>query len=233
MTKLFSWILLIVCFIMPWTVQAESNGLVNVHQEFNAFKHDFLFDPKLLKSALDAYDCGIAAGYSGNPYILTIVDYQLPSYDKRLWVLDLANHRVLYHTYVAHGAGSGKVDATHFSNKPSSQDSSIGLYDTGVSYFGAWGYAMRLYGLEPGYNSNAFRRDIVMHGGGYVSNRSIELHGMIGMSHGCFAVPVTLDHNIIDTLKDGSLIFAYYPDPWWLAHSHYLHCSVLHEFDHA
>lgn len=216
--------------LLPLSAMAESNGLVDIHQEYRAFKHYFRFNPHMLKLALESYDCGVSDGHTGNPNLLTIVDYQLPSYDKRLWVLDLSDHKVLYHTYVAHGAGSGTVDATTFSNQVNSYDSSIGLYETGVSYFGEWGYAMRLHGLERGFNSNAFKRDIVMHPGKYVSKKSIEEYGMIGMSHGCLAVPVTLDHDIINTLKGGSLIFAYYPNQKWLHHSAFLHCPILRKF---
>lgn len=212
---------------LPVSAQADTNSTVDINQEFNAFKKDFQSDPQVLTDALEAYDCGIASGDVAHPDILTVVDYSLPSFEKRLWVLDLADHQVLYYTYVAHGAGSGKVDATRFSNDPQSDESSIGLYETGNSYFGDWGYSMRLYGLEEFYNSNAFRRAIVMHGGKYVSNQSIMEYGMIGMSDGCLAVPINIDRSIIDTIKNGSLIFAYYPSSYWLATSRFLHCSIL------
>lgn len=213
--------------LLPYSAQAEKHGLVNIQQEYQDLKQYFSFNPQLLKDALEAYDCGVATGHAGRPDILTIIDYQLPSSDKRLWVIDLARHRLLYNTYVAHGAGSGKADATYFSNSPRSKASSIGLYETGNSYNGDWGYAMRLYGLENGYNSNAYRRAIVMHGGRYVSMISVLEHGMIGMSDGCLAVPTTLDHSIINSVRDGTLIFAYYPKHYWLETSRFLHCSVL------
>ncbi len=220
-------LLLILLIMFPITGLAESNGLVNIKDSYHAFEKYFRFNPRMLKLALESYDCGVYYGHDGNPGILTIVDYQLPSYRKRLWVLDLNNQKILYHTWVAHGAGSGKIDATTFSNRVNSYDSSIGLYETGISYFGEWGYAMRVHGLERGFNNNAFVRDIVMHGGRYVSKKSIEEYGMIGMSHGCFAVPVTLDQDVINTLKGGSLIFAYYPSARWLHHSAYLHCPII------
>jgi len=220
---LLTWLMM----IMPFCAYAEKNGLINIHKEFLIFKHAFKFNPKLLKLALEAYDCGIYYKDANSPGLLTIVDYQLPSYDKRLWVLDLYNNKILYHTWVAHGAGSGGVDAKTFSNIIDSYDSSLGLYKTGVSYFGEWGYAMRLKGLEPHFNGNVYRRHIVMHGGKYVSKKAIKKYGMIGMSHGCLAVPVTLDHDIIDTLRGGSLIFAYYPKKKWLRHSKFLHCPIL------
>jgi len=209
---------------------AKSNGLVDIHQEYNIFKHYFRFNPHVLELALESYDCGLYYGHTGNPGILTIVDYQLPSYDKRLWTLDLKKHKVLYHTWVAHGAGSGTVNATTFSNRLNSFDSSIGLYETGLSYSGEWGYSMHLRGLEHGFNSNALRRSIIMHPGNYVSKKCIKKHGMIGMSHGCFAVPVSLNRDIIDTLKDGSLLFVYYPSQNWLHHSAFLHCPILRKY---
>lgn len=220
-------IILVVTLLSPFITYAGSTDIVNIHQEFNAFKQYFPFNPALLKLALEAYNCAVVSGHCVQREILTIVDYQLPSYDKRLWVLNLRTHRLLYHTYVAHGAGSGIVTPTHFSNIMNSLDSSIGLYETGISYMGDYGYAMRLYGLDRGYNNNAYKRAIVFHGGDFVSDKSIEEHGMIGMTHGCFAVPSTLDYKIINTLKNGSLIFAYYPNPGWLSHSEFLHCSVL------
>lgn len=204
-----------------------NKGLVSIDDEYRAFKNYFEFDPKVLKLALKAYDCGVAAGRSNKQGLLTIVDYQLPSNQKRLWVLNLYRHRLVYNTYVAHGAGSGKVDATFFSNTVNSLSSSIGLYETGSNYSGQWGYAMRLYGLEPGFNSNAFKRKIVMHGGKYVSQNSVNRYGMIGMSHGCIVVPQPLDHKLINTIKNGSLIFTYYPSYAWLYKSKYLHCPIL------
>lgn len=216
---------------LPCSALAAPHGLVNIRTEYKAFRHDFAANPTVLSDALDAYDCGIARGDPDRHDILTIVDYALPSFDKRLWVLDLATHRLLFHTYVAHGAGSGKIYATDFSNRNNSDESSIGLYETGKSYNGEWGYAMRLYGLERGYNSNAFKRDIVMHGGSYVGSASVKKYGMIGMSDGCLAVPVRLDHQIINTLKNGSFIFAYYPNSYWLATSHFLHCRILRKYN--
>jgi len=208
---------------------AESNGLVNIHKEYRSFKGYFKYDPKVLYLALEAYDCGVASGHDHNAGLLTIVDYSLPSTRKRLWVLDLNRHKLLYHSYVAHGVGSGDMDATSFSNIPNSFKSSLGLYETGRNYFGEWGYAMRLHGLDKGLNNNAYKRDIVMHGGKYVSQREIQEYGMIGMSHGCFVVPVTLDHRIINRLKGGSLVFAYYPNQRWLKDSKYLHCPIIKE----
>lgn len=217
---------IIALLFTPLATTATPTGIVNVSREFHHFKKHFQHNPQLLRLALNAYNCGVSRHQPTKPYLLTIVDYQRPSYEKRLWVLDLKQHHLIYHTYVAHGVGSGRVLAHHFSNRVNSFDSSLGLFKTGDHYKGSWGYSMRLYGLEPGINNNAYKRDIVMHGGRYANAQSVAKHGMLGMSHGCLVVPPHLDKPIIDKVKNGSLIFAYYPDHRWLQHSRYLHCGT-------
>src|SRR5260370_20622524 len=111
--------LMIMSFSYPACAEHNTlynKGSVSIEDEYRAFKNYFEFDPHVLRLALQAYDCGVAAGRSNKQGLLTIVDYQLPSYQKRLWVLNLYRHQLVYNTYVAHGAGSGKIDATHFSN---------------------------------------------------------------------------------------------------------------------
>ncbi|MFW5822897.1 MAG: murein L,D-transpeptidase catalytic domain-containing protein, partial [Tangfeifania sp.] len=39
--------------------------------------------------------------------ILTVVDFSLPSTEKRLWVIDLSTNKVLFNDWVAHGKNSG------------------------------------------------------------------------------------------------------------------------------
>src|SRR5579872_3595049 len=83
--------------------------------------------PKAFSAALDAVSCARGRGVSGNSDVLTVIDYSLPSTQPRLWVLDLARRKVLFHELVAHGAGSGDVYATHFSNVNDSRSTSLGL----------------------------------------------------------------------------------------------------------
>src|SRR5882757_73099 len=52
-----------------------------------------------------------------NSGILSIVDFSLPSFKKRLFVLDMENGKLLFNTLVAHGRNSGKLLATKFSNR--------------------------------------------------------------------------------------------------------------------
>jgi hypothetical protein len=165
--------------------------------------------PKVLSLALDAVSSARARGISGRDDLLTVIDYSLPSTTPRLWVLDLAKGKVLYHELVAHGAGSGDNYATHFSNVMDSRQTSLGLFLTGGTYEGGNGYSLRLKGLEEGLNDRAEVRNIVMHGAWYVSAEHARQHGRIGRSWGCPALPQEDAGPVIDTIKNGSFIYSY------------------------
>src|SRR3546814_767402 len=104
--------------------------------------------------------------------VLSIVDFTKPSREKRLWIIDLEEKRLLYHTLVAHGKGSGGAIATRFSNTTSSHQSSLGFYVTGEVYRGKHGRSLRLDGMDPGFNCNARDRAIVLHGASYEIGRA-------------------------------------------------------------
>jgi len=182
-------------------------------------------NPTVLKLALNAYNCATKAGVDKQKQLITIIDYSLPSSAKRMWVYNVAQGRVIYNTLVAHGQGSGDVYAKRFSNRGQTHSTSLGLFLTGGVYQGRNGYSLRLVGLEKGYNDSALSRSIVMHGAAYV-NETLAKGGRIGRSWGCPAVPKPLAAPIINTIKGGSLLFAYYPDQKWLQNSKYLNCSV-------
>ena len=165
--------------------------------------------PKVLSRALDAVAAARASGFSGRDDLLTVIDYSLPSTKPRLWVLDLANGKVLFRELVAHGQGSGDNYATRFSNQPDSHQSSLGLFLTGGTYTGGNGYSLKLRGLESGVNDLAESRYIVMHGAWYVSPEHARSHGRLGRSWGCPALPQESAGPVIDTIKDGSFLFVY------------------------
>jgi hypothetical protein len=154
---------------------------------------------------------------------LAIIDYSKPSTEQRLWVFDMQTRRLLYSELVAHGKNSGAKHATKFSDQNNSLQSSIGLYKTASShYMGKHGYSLRLTGLEPGYNGNAMRRAIVIHGAAYASKDFAQQNGRLGLSWGCPAVSMDVHRQVIDHLKGGNLVFAYYPDQRWLRQSRFL-----------
>jgi len=172
--------------------------------------------------AMGAADCALRAGDVDKPSTLTIIDYSLPSTARRLWVFDLASRSLLHEELVSHGQGSGGTLATSFSNEPESHQSSLGLFVTGETYVGKNGYSLRLDGLDEGFNDRARQRAIVMHGAPYVSDEFVKVNGRLGRSWGCPAVRADLARPLLDRVKGGGLVFAYYPDPAWLAASRYL-----------
>ncbi|GEO03688.1 hypothetical protein AAE02nite_13520 [Adhaeribacter aerolatus] len=139
--------------------------------------------------------------------VLSIVDFSKSSRQKRLWIIDLKSEKLVYHTLVAHGQGSGNDLATVFSNKINSHQSSLGFYVTGNTYFGKHGLSLKLHGMDAGFNSNAYQRAIVVHGADYVSNDFVKRQGRLGRSHGCPAVPAELNEKIINLIKDKSVLY--------------------------
>ena len=139
--------------------------------------------------------------------VLTVIDFDLPSTEKRLWVLDLAKNNILFHTLVAHGHNSGENEATNFSNTDQSNMSSLGFYATGSEYEGKHGHSLRLQGLDEGYNTNAAARSVVMHGADYVSEDFIKQNGRLGRSLGCPALPMDQYSQIIDAVNGGTCLF--------------------------
>ena len=183
-------------------------------------------DPQVFDLALRAASCALDSGEVGQPSTLTVIDYSKPSTAKRLWVYDLRSQSMLYNDLVAHGQGSGDNFATRFSNDAETHQSSLGLYVTQDTYVGKNGYSLRLKGLDRGFNDHAVDRAIVMHGAPYVSDDIARVQGRIGRSWGCPALREGIVREVIDHIKGGGLVFAYYPDPGWIKSSKYLtdHC---------
>lgn len=155
-------------------------------------------------------------------HILTIIDYSMPSSKKRLWVINMNKDHVKYHTLVAHGKGSGRLYAHHFSNHRGTHATSLGLFKTGHTYYGNDGYSLRLKGLEPHFNGKAYQRHIVMHSAWYVSQSIINKEGRLGRSWGCPALSKKVERSVVNTIKNGTLLLAYYPKKRWLQNSKYL-----------
>lgn len=171
------------------------------------------------ETALKGFNSLCAAGKIANDNIVSIVDFSLPSSQKRLFVIDLKNFKVLFNTYVAHGRNSGKEFANQFSNDPESFKSSLGFYITKDTYSGAHGFSLHLEGEEKGINDNAYSRSIVMHSADYVSENAVKSQGFIGRSLGCPALSPTVYKPIIEKIKNGSCLFLYSPNAAYLAHS--------------
>lgn len=144
---------------------------------------------------------------SSEKSILTIADFDKNSTKKRLWIIDLSTDSLLLNTWVAHGQRSGDDLATRFSDATDSYESSLGFYVTAEVYKGKHGRSLRLDGMDEGYNSNARKRSIVVHGAPYVSQGTINELGRLGRSQGCPAVPAELSDKVINTIEGKTVIF--------------------------
>jgi hypothetical protein len=145
--------------------------------------------------------------------LLTIIDFSRSANQERMWVIDLEKLEVRFLSLVAHGKNSGVEYATHFSNTPSSLQSSLGFYVTGPSFYSELGLSLLLNGVEPGINDKARERGIIMHSAWYVSKEFIRQYGILGRSFGCPAIPVEGHEKLINLISGSSCIYIYYPDP--------------------
>ena len=175
---------------------------------------------KVLKLALAAYQHASIKG-AVKKQVLTVIDYSLPSSKQRMWIFDVRREQLLYNTYVAHGQNSGMTTPNHFSNQPSSKATSLGTFVTRDTYMGSKGLSLNLQGLEKGFNDNAYNRRVVIHGAWYVEPNFIKQSGRAGRSWGCPSIAKTLAKPVINTIKGGSVVFAYYPDHNYLSHTGY------------
>lgn len=156
-----------------------------------------------------------------NRDVITLIDFTKPSTEERFYVFDMKHKKMLYSSLVSHGRNSGENYATLFSNENGSLKSSLGFYITENTYQGKNGYSLILDGLEKGINDRAKERAIVIHGASYSNPSVIASSGRLGRSLGCPALPQVLSKSIINTIKEGTLLYIYAND------QHYLSCSTV------
>lgn len=189
------------------TAESEFNSKMIIYDSLQL--NTLGLSKKAFVEGLKGYGILRSQGKLNNEGILSIVDFSLSSSQKRLFVIDLQNFKLLFNTYVAHGSKSGKEYAKNFSNRPESHMSSLGFYVTQETYYGEHGLSLRLEGEEKGINDNAESRAIVIHPADYVSERTVKSLGYLGRSYGCPALPEKVATPIIKTIKDGSCFFVY------------------------
>lgn len=185
-------------------------------------------DPGVLALALEARQCAVAHGDVAADARLAVIDYSMPSTQRRLWVFDMADAsapELLYNEYVAHGQGSGGNVPTRFSNEDGTHATSLGLFVTAETYQGSNGYSLRMDGKDKGFNDHARSRAIVMHGAAYVNPANFASLGRNGRSWGCPALRQAVAHDVIDVLKGGNLLFSYADDDRFLAKGQSFACD--------
>ncbi|MDB5012387.1 MAG: hypothetical protein JWQ25_589 [Daejeonella sp.] len=188
------------------------NYVAELYQQANLSSTNL--DESVLKKALIGYHNFKKSNLlSADRAIITIVDFNKSSRENRLWIIDLDKKQLLFNTLVAHGQGSGDDLAQNFSNTENSHQSSLGFYITNNIYQGKHGKSLILNGMDRGFNTNAKARSVVVHGAEYVSQDFIKVHGRLGRSHGCPALPPELTSQIIETIKDRTCLFINGPQP--------------------
>ena len=194
-------------------------------EDFNVYAqelYDSLADPDL---EYDAFEKGLK-GYlklqkegqiQENSY-LTVIDMSVSANRNRFFLIDVEQKKIIHKSIVAHGRNSGDEFAKYFSNKIGSFKSSIGFYRTAETYHGKHGLSLRLDGLEYS-NNNARKRAIVIHAADYVSSVFIKKNGRLGRSLGCPSLPQKDYDKVVHKIKEGSLLFIYYPEDNYLKNS--------------
>jgi hypothetical protein len=227
-TTLLVSILLVVTSLIhpgPWSGQsyqgklsgedAFKNTINKIYESLN----EPVLNPDAFYTALLGYRSLCSKGLVRKDSLITIIDYSLPSSEDRFFVIDLHHNSIIFKTLVAHGRNSGELYASRFSNKVHSHQSALGFYITGNPYEGRQGYSMMLSGVDTGYNDQARTRSIVIHGASYATYQYLKQYGRLGRSFGCPALPPHLNADIINCIKEGSVLFSYYPDEVYLSNS--------------
>jgi len=109
-----------------------------------------------------------------------LIDMGIHSGLNRLFVYDFNSDSVLFECMVGHGccqnqwSSDESKDEPLFSNTEGSHCSSVGKYRIGERGYSNWGINIKyfLYGLE-NTNSNAFKRQIVLHGWDIISDNEV------------------------------------------------------------
>lgn len=211
-------IVLIVTFIFMISSPLLAEVGVNTKQLYNQIGLENVMPYELFERGINGYN----KIDSKKRAVITFIDFSKISSSERIYVVDIQNKSLLYKTYVSHGQNSGGEYAKYFSNIEGSLKSSLGFFLTKDTYHGRNGYSLRLKGLEENINDKAMERYIVMHGAKYSNPSTIEQNGRLGRSWGCPALPEAISKEIIDVIKDGSVLFIYADNSEYLSKSKYL-----------
>lgn len=175
-------------------------------------------DPRLAEEALRAFSVAWGLDQTDR-FEYAVIDFSMHSAERRQWVLDLATGDLLWRLHVAHGEASAAEDdpgwSVRFSNVPESHQSSLGMLRTAEAYVGDFGVSYRLDGLEPGFNDNVRRRDIVMHPWDESRPEYVDAYGIAGTTWGCPGVDDRVAPAVVEALSGGSLMLFWHPESQW------------------
>lgn len=98
-----------------------------------------------------------------NDQLCFLIDMSLPSGQNRFFVYDLKKDTIKNAGVVTHGRCNQQwLEGRKYSNDPGCGCTSLGKYKIANSYYGRFGLAYKLHGLDK-TNSNAFNRYVVLH----------------------------------------------------------------------
>jgi len=98
-----------------------------------------------------------------NDEVCFLVDMSLSSGQNRFFVYNFKKDSIINSGVVTHGrCNENWLEGRRYSNDPGCGCTSLGKYKIGNSYYGRFGLAYKLYGLDT-TNSNAFKRFVVLH----------------------------------------------------------------------
>lgn len=151
------------------------------------------------------------AGHGFDDKYCFLIDMRIPSGKNRFFVYNLDNGSVETSGLVAHGSGTSYSATPVFSNTPNSNCTSLGRYKIGKSYYGTFGLAYKLHGLDR-TNNKAFDRFVVLHAHECVPNDEVAPE-TICKSWGCPTVSpsfLTQLQSYIDAAEKPVLLWIYY-----------------------
>lgn len=185
----------------PAVSEINTTALPGTDSSYHRIETKYKAAVSRLKQQAATLENYIKANNYNTEYVF-LVDMSIPSGKNRFFVYNLKKDAFEISSLVTHGVGSNKYDnddPLEFSNMPYSLKTSIGKYKIGNSYYGRFGLAYKLHGLES-TNDKAFERDIVLHAHARVPDKE-PFPGYIIVSSGCPTVSPTFLSTLDKYLK--------------------------------
>jgi L,D-transpeptidase catalytic domain len=138
-----------------------------------------------------------------NASLCFLVDMKPESGANRFFVYDLENDSIRNQGLVTHGrCNKSWLTGREFGNTVGCGCTSLGKYKVGASYYGRFGLAYKLHGLDS-TNSNAFKRFVVLHSHECVPAQEVAPYP-ICQSDGCPTVAPSFLKELQDILDKSS-----------------------------
>jgi hypothetical protein len=172
-------------------------------------------NPSAATKALNGYDR--FSDKINNQNYMTIVDFSLPGYKKRLYVINMNTGKIAEY-FTTHGVNSGANWVVRTSNQIAAGDKDIGSLRTATGNFltlhtkqsQRTGYSLTLGGQDAD-NKNTYARSIYVHGAKGVNIPWMKAHGGIfRRSEGCLMLDSPLRDKVISRIKGGSFLYSYW-----------------------